>query len=101
MSSEQTHAIDLLKTVEYGGCSAKLSPTELAGILDKLNFPGHPDLLVDISTHDDAGVYRINDETALIFTTDFSRQYAVILRSLVRSRQPMRSVMCLPWGEKP
>ena len=71
MSSEQAHAIDLLKTVEYGGCSAKLSPTELAGILDKLNFPGHPDLLVDISTHDDAGVYRINDETALIFTTDF------------------------------
>ena len=64
-------AIDLLKTVEYGGCSAKLSPTELAGILDKLNFPAHPDLLVDVSTHDDAGVYRINDETALIFTTDF------------------------------
>ena len=63
--------IDLLQTVEYGGCSAKLSPSELAGILDKLNFPSHPDLLVDVSTHDDAGVYRINDETALIFTTDF------------------------------
>ena len=63
--------IDLLKTVEYGGCSAKLSPMELAGILSELQFPGHPDLLVDISTHDDAGVYRINDETALIFTTDF------------------------------
>ena len=77
MSSEQNSTdtknstIDLLKTVEYGGCSAKLSPTELAGILGELNFPSHPDLLVDISTHDDAGVYRINDETALIFTTDF------------------------------
>ena len=69
--SEANKTIDLLKTVEYGGCSAKLSPTELAGILSELNFPGHPDLLVDISTHDDAGVYRINDETALIFTTDF------------------------------
>ena len=69
--SEQNNTIDLLKTVEYGGCSAKLSPTELAGILSDLNFPSHPDLLVDISTHDDAGVYRINDETALIFTTDF------------------------------
>ena len=63
--------IDLLKTVEYGGCSAKLSPTELAGILSKLNFPSDPNLLVDISTHDDAGVYKINDQTALIFTTDF------------------------------
>lgn len=71
MSSRENKTIDLLKTVEYGGCSAKLSPTELAGILSELNFPGHPDLLVDISTHDDAGVYRINDETALIFTTDF------------------------------
>ena len=71
MSSEQRSGIDLLKTVEYGGCSAKLSPTELAGILSQLNFPSHPDLLVDISTHDDAGVYKINDETALIFTTDF------------------------------
>ncbi|MCL6271155.1 selenide, water dikinase SelD [Sansalvadorimonas sp. 2012CJ34-2] len=80
MSSENTapaktaparSGIDLLKTVEYGGCSAKLSPTELAGILSQLNFPSHPDLLVDISTHDDAGVYKINDETALIFTTDF------------------------------
>ncbi len=30
-----------------------------------------PNLLVDVSTHDDAGVYRINSETALIFTTDF------------------------------
>ena len=30
-----------------------------------------PNLLVDVNTHDDAGVYRINNETALIFTTDF------------------------------
>lgn len=71
MPSQENNTIDLLKTVEYGGCSAKLSPTELAGILSELNFPSHPDLLVDISTHDDAGVYRINDDTALIFTTDF------------------------------
>ena len=70
-SQTLSQKIDLLKTVEYGGCSAKLSPTELSGILNELKFPGHPDLLVDISTHDDAGVYRINDETALIFTTDF------------------------------
>jgi selenide,water dikinase len=31
----------------------------------------HPNIMVDIDTHDDAGVYRLNDETALIFTTDF------------------------------
>jgi selenide,water dikinase len=63
--------IDLLKTVEYGGCSAKLPPSQLAGILSKLPQMQHPNIMVDIETHDDAGVYRLNDETALIFTTDF------------------------------
>ncbi len=63
--------IDLLKTVEYGGCSAKLPPGELADILSKLPGMVHPDILVDIDTHDDAGVFRLNEETALIFTTDF------------------------------
>ncbi len=63
--------IDLLETVEYGGCSAKLPPGELAGILSKLPKMQHPNIMVDIDTHDDAGVYRLNDETAIIFTTDF------------------------------
>ena len=27
--------------------------------------------MVDIETHDDAGVYKLNDDTALIVTTDF------------------------------
>lgn len=31
----------------------------------------HPDLLVGIETGDDAAVYRLNDETALVFTVDF------------------------------
>jgi selenide, water dikinase len=68
MSSQET---DLLRTVEYGGCSAKLPPGELAGILSKLPQMRHPNIMVDIETHDDAGVYKLNEETALIFTTDF------------------------------
>lgn len=62
---------DLLTTVEYGGCSAKLAPGRLAEVLKDLRQPAHADLLVDITTHDDAGVYRLNDETALIQTVDF------------------------------
>jgi len=62
---------DLLSTVEQGGCSAKLSPVQLGEILAKLPVVSHPNLMVGIETHDDAGVYRLNDETALIFTTDF------------------------------
>ncbi len=63
--------IDLLQMVESGGCSAKISPQQLEEILRYLPLPADPNILVDIDTHDDAGVYRVNDDLALVFTTDF------------------------------
>jgi len=62
---------DLLSTIEYGGCSSKLPAGLLSEVLKEFPVATDPNLLVDVNTHDDAGVYRINDETALIFTTDF------------------------------
>jgi len=63
--------VDLLKMVEYGGCSAKISPKQLEEILKYLPLPVDQNILVDIDTHDDAGVYRVNDDLALVLTTDF------------------------------
>nr|NQU94356.1 selenide, water dikinase SelD [Bacteroidota bacterium] len=63
--------IDLLNLVEQGGCSSKLAAGELQKALAELPRVKHPNLLVDIDTHDDGGVYKINDEQALIQTTDF------------------------------
>ncbi len=63
--------VDLLKMVEYGGCSAKIPPKQLEEILKYLPLPKDPNILVDIDTHDDAGVYRVSDDLALVFTTDF------------------------------
>lgn len=63
--------VDLLQMVEYGGCSSKISPKQLEEILKYLPLPKDPNILVDIDTHDDAGVYRVNDELALVLTTDF------------------------------
>jgi selenide,water dikinase len=63
--------VDLLKMVENGGCSAKISPKQLEEILKYLPLPEDPDILVNIDTHDDAGVYRVNDDLALVLTTDF------------------------------
>src|SRR5450756_598982 len=63
--------IDLLQMVEHGGCSAKISPKQLEEILKYLPLPDDPNILVDIDTHDDAGVYRVNDDLALVLTTDF------------------------------
>ncbi len=62
---------DLLSTVTYGGCSAKIPAKQLEAALGHLTQPYDERLLVDISTHDDAGVFKINSETALIQTTDF------------------------------
>ncbi len=64
-------AFDLLTTIEYGGCSAKLPAGLLSEVLKDLPVSLDPRLMVDVDTHDDAGVYRINETTALIFTTDF------------------------------
>jgi selenide,water dikinase len=62
---------DLLTTVETGGCSSKIPPRQLEELLSSLPLPVDPNILVDIATHDDAGVYKISDDLALVFTTDF------------------------------
>ena len=51
---------------------AKLAPSDLAQVLSKLpkqNFS--TDVIVGFETSDDAGVFRLNDETALVQTVDF------------------------------
>lgn len=63
--------IRLTRTVKGAGCAAKLAP----GILDKalcgLDLPVDPNLLVGLERADDAGVYRVSDELALVQTLDF------------------------------
>lgn len=62
---------DLLQTVENGGCSAKLPAGKLTELLQDIPMLKDSRILVDIETHDDAGVFKINEEMALIVTTDF------------------------------
>ena len=55
-----------------GGCGCKLAPSVLQDILADMPARGlFPDLLVGSETADDAAVYRLNDTTALVATTDF------------------------------
>jgi selenide,water dikinase len=55
-----------------GGCGCKIAPGVLSDIL-KASAPGFlpPQLMVGIETADDAAVWKLNDEQALIATTDF------------------------------
>jgi selenide,water dikinase len=55
-----------------GGCGCKIAPGVLSEILKGTTaLPVPPQLLVGIETADDAAVYQLNDEQALIATTDF------------------------------
>lgn len=55
-----------------GGCGCKIAPGVLSEILKSTTgMPLPPELLVGIETSDDAAVYQLNDEQALIATTDF------------------------------
>ena len=55
-----------------GGCGCKIAPGVLSEILKgTASMPIPKELLVGIETADDAAVYQLNDEQALIATTDF------------------------------
>jgi len=56
-----------------GGCGCKIAPGVLSEILKSSGAAGFvpPELMVGIETADDAAVYRLNDEQALVATTDF------------------------------
>jgi selenide,water dikinase len=67
------HAEPSLTSLSHGGgCGCKIAPGVLAEILKgTAAMPIPKELLVGIATADDAAVYRLNDEQALIATTDF------------------------------
>src|SRR5436189_5102492 len=62
----------LTEMVAGAGCAAKLTPAPLTKILRGLpKQPFDPNLIVGFDTADDAGVYRLRDELALVQTVDF------------------------------
>lgn len=56
------------------GCAAKLPPGELSDALKGLHLPTDDHLLIGLERPDDAGVYRITDDIAMIQTVDFFTQ---------------------------
>ena len=48
-----------------------MGPGDLQDVLSGLKQHGHPDLLVGLGRSDDAAVYRITDEVAIVSTVDF------------------------------
>lgn len=69
-----TSGIDRRRLTELAscaGCAAKMGPDRLAQALLPLAADDHPDLLVGLQTSDDAAVYRIAPDLAIVQTLDF------------------------------
>ena len=72
MNAPAEPAVRLTQFSHGGGCGCKIAPAVLSEILAKTPLRSIAgDLLVGIETSDDAAVYRLNDEQAIVATTDF------------------------------
>jgi selenide,water dikinase len=63
--------IRLTKLAKRAGCAAKHPPNFLLPLLGLLPPINDPNVLVGSSTSDDAAIYKLSDELALVLTTDF------------------------------
>jgi selenide, water dikinase len=63
--------VRLTKIAKRAGCAAKQPPGYLLPLLGRLPAVTDPNVLVGSSTADDAAIYRLTDEMALVLTTDF------------------------------
>ncbi len=69
-----TDQVRLTSFSHGAGCACKLSPEDLRtvlGLVRNFDAPADPNLLVGFDTADDAAVYRLRDDLAIVVTTDF------------------------------
>lgn len=63
--------VKLTEFSKSAGCAAKIGPGVLAEVVGRLPSAVDENLMVGVETADDAAVYRVSDEVALIQTVDF------------------------------
>jgi selenide,water dikinase len=69
--SVRVETVALTSLARAGGCAAKYSAARLETLLAGLVPADAEDLLVGLDPADDAAVYRLDDERAIVFTVDF------------------------------
>ena len=63
--------VKLTKLAKCAGCGAKVGAGVLAQLLDGIQVHRDPNLLVGFDKSDDASVYKVSDDLALVQTVDF------------------------------
>ena len=66
-----TSDVRLTEWTNCGGCAAKWGATALRGLVSELPASVDAELLVGLAPSDDAAVYRVADDVALVSTADF------------------------------
>jgi selenide,water dikinase len=69
--THETQTVRLTELASCGGCAAKYSAAKLEELLRGFVPVESENLLVGLAPADDAAVYKLDDERALIFTLDF------------------------------
>ena len=71
-ASASSKPVRLTSLAHGGGCGCKIAPAVLQEILAKTPVAAaFPDLLVGTETSDDAAVWKLSDDQAIVATTDF------------------------------
>src|SRR5207302_7206660 len=63
--------IRLTQLAKRAGCAAKQPPGYLLPLLGQIPAFADPNVLVGSATADDAAIYQLSDDLALVLTTDF------------------------------
>ena len=74
MAEPITAGADAVRLTEWttcGGCAAKWGAQPLSALLREVVSGADPSLLIGLAPFDDAAVYRLSDDLALVSTTDF------------------------------
>lgn len=72
MSEAKAQTVKLTSLSSKGGCGCKIGPADLQQVIRALpQAEPNPNLLVGLDTSDDAGVYKLTDELAIVQTVDF------------------------------
>ena len=90
--------VKLTKLSKCAGCGAKVGAGVLAKLLSDIKVHSDPNLLVGFDKSDDASVYKISDELALVQTVDFSHRSRMSLIFTGPLPRPMPCLMSMPWA---
>src|SRR5438128_11113395 len=71
MSAPALENLRLTEWTSCGGCAAKWGAALLQDLVADFPLPTDPSLLIGLAPFDDAAIYKVGDDVALVSTTDF------------------------------